>query len=169
MYVHTDYRIRLAQAADASACFAIEHSAYEGDEAATLETIQRRIEQYPQGFLVLELAGAIIGFVNSGCCFKVAMDDEHFKQLLGHDPEGPENVVMSVVIHPVWQRHGWGRTLLLNYIEHMRRLHKQRIHLMCRSHHIRFYQRCGFIYQSESASNHGGLHWHDMTLSLPNP
>tara|TARA_R110002167_G_scaffold9362_5_gene42750 strand:- start:328 stop:831 length:504 start_codon:yes stop_codon:yes gene_type:complete len=166
MHTHADYRIRLAQPADANVCFAIENSAYQGDEAATLEKIRLRIERYPQGFLVLELAGAIIGFVNSGCCFQVAMDNEAFKQLAGHDPQGPENVVMSVVIHPVWQRHGWGRTLLLNYIEHMRRLGKQRIHLMCRSQHIRFYQHAGFIYQSESASSHGGLQWHEMQLEL---
>ncbi|WP_221800378.1 GNAT family N-acetyltransferase [Oceanobacter mangrovi] len=165
--IETSYRLRQAHPADAVACYQLEQLAYNGgEEAATLVKIQRRIDQYPQGFLLLEMAGKIQGFVNSGCCYQVYMEDEGFKNLEGHDPEGPENLVMSVVIHPHLQGQGWGRTLLLNFIEHIRRLGKTRIHLMCKSEHIRFYQQAGFVYQKESASDHGGLAWHEMVLAL---
>lgn len=53
---------RNALPADAARCFDIEISAYEGDEAATLEKIATRIAQYPQGFLILEAAGEVVGF-----------------------------------------------------------------------------------------------------------
>ena len=48
--------------ADAERCYAIEIGAYEGDEAATLEKIRTRIAQYPEGFLILEAEGEIVGF-----------------------------------------------------------------------------------------------------------
>lgn len=41
---------RNARITDAHRCFEIETSAYEGDEAATLEKFATRIAQYPQGF-----------------------------------------------------------------------------------------------------------------------
>jgi hypothetical protein len=40
--------LRNAIPADAARCFDIEITAYEGDEAATLEKIATRIAQYPQ-------------------------------------------------------------------------------------------------------------------------
>ena len=57
---------RPAAPADTSRCYQIEISSYEGDEAATREKIATRIAQYPEGFLVMELAGEIIGFINCG-------------------------------------------------------------------------------------------------------
>ena len=74
--------------ADAERCYAIEIGAYEGDEAATLEKIRTRITQYPQGFLVLENNGEIVGFINSGCAHEVVMSDEAFKELVGRQAIG---------------------------------------------------------------------------------
>ena len=94
---------RQATPQDAESCYQIEVSAYEGDEAATLEKIRTRIAQYPQGFLVLEQAGEIVGFINSGCAYNVVMSDEAFKELIGHDPVAPNVVIMSVVVAPAHQ------------------------------------------------------------------
>lgn len=161
-----DYLLRSPREDDADACFLIETSAYEGDEAATLAKIQRRIHDYPQGFLILEVDGEIIGFINSGSCYRLDMASEGFKELKGHDPLGPLNVVMSVVIHPAHQSQGWAAILMRNYIERMKRQGKQSIHLMCKSRHIGFYQRFGFLYQRPSASDHGGMNWHELALDL---
>ena len=98
--------LRTATAADALPCHVLEVSAYEGDEAATLEKIATRIERYPQGFLVMELESGIAGFINSGCAQRVVMSDEAFKELVGHDSLAPHVVVMSVVVDPVHQGRG---------------------------------------------------------------
>lgn len=92
--------------ADAERCYAIEIGAYEGDEAATLEKIRTRISQYPQGFLLLEDSQGIVGFINSGCAHQVVMSDEAFKELVGHDPQAPNVVIMSVVVDPAEQGKG---------------------------------------------------------------
>ena len=83
--------LRQATSKDVDRCYQIEISAYEGDEAATREKIATRIAQYPEGFLVLELEGVVIGFINSGCAFDVVMSDESFKELVGHDARPDAN------------------------------------------------------------------------------
>ncbi|WP_198389275.1 hypothetical protein [Roseovarius faecimaris] len=60
-------KFRNARQSDAQRCFEIEIAAYEGDEAATLEKISKRIEVYPDGFLILEEQGEIVSFINCGC------------------------------------------------------------------------------------------------------
>ena len=58
------------------------------------------------------MQGVVAGFINSGATFDVQMADEAFKELIGHDPAGPEVVIMSVVVHPDFQGLGLSRHLL---------------------------------------------------------
>jgi len=157
---------RPARPADADRCYQIETQAYEGDEAATHEKIALRIDQYPQGFLVMELDGAIIGFINSGCAHRVAMADEAFKELIGHEADAPNVVIMSVVIDPAYQGKGYATPMMRAFIARMTRLGKKTIHLMCRAHHVGLYERLGFRYVRPSDSDHGGMAWHEMVMDL---
>ena len=84
--------IRHVIPADLDRCYAIETVAYEGDEAATREKIATRIATWPEGFIVAEVDGVVAGFINSGAAFEVEMSDEAFKELIGHDPAGPQSV-----------------------------------------------------------------------------
>ena len=52
-------------------------------------------------------SGEVAGFVNSGAAFDVQMSDEAFKELIGHDPAGPNVVIMSVVVHPDTRGRVW--------------------------------------------------------------
>ncbi|TLP70178.1 GNAT family N-acetyltransferase [Pseudomonas nitroreducens] len=158
---------RTATLADTYRCFEIEVSAYEGDEAATREKIATRIAQYPEGFLIMELGGEIIGFINSGCAFEVVMSDEEFKELIGHDAAAPNVVIMSVVIDPAQQGKGYSTLLMRTFIERMSGLGKRTIHLMCKDRHVPLYERFGYRYVKPSASDHGGMAWHEMVMELP--
>ncbi len=157
---------RTARAQDANRCFEIETSAYEGDEAATLEKISKRIDVYPEGFLILESKGEIAGFINCGCAQAVEMSDEEFKELIGHNPDAPNVIIMSVVVDPAQQGKGLSRALMVEFIERMRRMGKTTIHLMCKSKHVPLYERFGYRYLQPSASGHGGMTWHEMSLDL---
>lgn len=152
--------------ADAARCFEIERAAYEGDEAATLEKITTRIAQYPEGFLVLEVDGTIVGFINSGCAHEVVMSDEAFKELIGHDASAPNVVIMSVVVDPAFQGRGYATRLMREFVERMRAANKQTIHLMCKQRHVAMYERQGYRYVKPSASTHGGMTWHEMVMEL---
>lgn len=158
--------IRTVLPTDLDACFAIETLAYEGDEAATREKIATRIATWPEGFIVAEVDGAVAGFINSGATFEVQMVDEAFKELIGHDPAGSEVVIMSVVVHPDFQGQGLSRQLLQAFIARMTELGKARIHLMCKERHVPLYERFGFVYVKASASDHGGMAWHEMVRGL---
>lgn len=158
--------IRQVAPADLDRCFAIESVAYEGDEAATREKIATRIATWPQGFIVAEIDGVVAGFINSGAAWQVEMADEAFKELIGHDPDGPHVVVMSVVVHPDYQGQGLAKRLISEFIARMRGLNKASIHLMCKERHVAFYAQFGFIYLKASDSDHGGMTWHEMELSL---
>ncbi|MCP1626984.1 GNAT family N-acetyltransferase [Pseudomonas nitroreducens] len=158
---------RIATLADTDRCFEIEISAYEGDEAATREKIATRIAQYPEGFLIMEQDGEIIGFINSGCAVEVVMSDEEFKELIGHDAAAPNVVIMSVVIDPAQQGKGYSTLLMRTFIERMAGLGKRTIHLMCKDRHVPLYERFGYRYVKPSASDHGGMAWHEMVMELP--
>ncbi|MEK8025951.1 GNAT family N-acetyltransferase [Pseudaquabacterium rugosum] len=157
---------RLAVPQDAERCFEIESTAYEGDEAATLPKIRKRIAEYPAGFLVMELDGRVIGFINSGCADTVVLSDEAFKELVGHDPAAPNVVIMSVVIDPAFQGRGHAGTLMRHFVAQMRQAGKKTIHLMCKERHVGLYARQGFRYVKPSDSDHGGMAWHDMVMPL---
>ncbi|MGC4011770.1 MAG: GNAT family N-acetyltransferase [Pseudomonas sp.] len=157
---------RTATPANTDRCFEIETTAYEGDEAATREKIATRIAQYPEGFLIMELDGEIIGFINSGCAFEVVMSDEAFKELVGHDAAAPNVVIMSVVIDPAQQGKGYASLLMRTFIERMTGLGKRTIHLMCKDRHVPLYERMGYCYVKPSASDHGGMAWHEMVMEL---
>ncbi|WP_236184105.1 GNAT family N-acetyltransferase [Pseudomonas juntendi] len=151
---------------DAERCYQIEVSAYEGDEAATLEKIRTRISQYPQGFLLLEEQAGIVGFINSGCAHAVVMADEAFKELVGHDPLAANVVIMSVVVDPAHQGKGYAKRLMDEFIARTKAQGKQTIHLMCKEQHVELYRKMGYQYVRPSPSDHGGMAWHEMVMAL---
>ncbi len=158
--------LRTALPTDAPRCFEIETTAYEGDEAATLAKIATRIAQYPQGFLILEADGETVGFINSGCAHEVVMSDEAFKELVGHSAQAPNVVIMSVVVDPVHQGKGYSKKLMAEFVRRMRAMGKQTIHLMCKERHVPLYSRMGYTYVQPSPSEHGGMAWHEMVMTL---
>ena len=157
---------RNAVPADAPRCFQIESSAYEGDEAATFEKIALRIDQYPAGFLIMQIGGETVGFINSGCAHDVVMSDDAFKELVGHDPAAPNVVIMSVVLEPAYQGKGLSTLLMQTFVAQMRTLGKETIHLMCKERHVPLYAKMGYSYVKPSASDHGGMAWHEMVMEL---
>jgi predicted N-acetyltransferase YhbS len=159
-------KFRNAQPSNATRCFEIETSAYEGDEAATLEKISKRIEVYSDGFLILEVEGEIAGFMNCGCAHDVEMSDEDFKELVGHDPNAPNVVILSVVVDPAQQGKGLSRALMVEFVERMKKMGKSTIYLMCKEQHVPLYERFGFSYLKPSTSDHGGMTWHEMSMEL---
>ncbi|KAA0944811.1 MULTISPECIES: GNAT family N-acetyltransferase [unclassified Pseudomonas] len=154
---------------DAARCYHIEISAYEGDEAATQEKIATRIALYPEGFLILEVDGVVVGFINCGCAHDVVMSDESFKELVGHSADAPNVVIMSVVVEPAHQGQGYSRKLMEAFVQRMKVMDKKTIHLMCKERHVELYKRMGYRYVQPSASDHGGMVWHEMVMDIKQP
>lgn len=158
--------IRQVTEADLDRCFTIETEGYGGDEAASREKILKRIQTYPEGFIVLEHEGEVAGFINAGATDDVQLSDESFKELIGHNPEGKHLVVMSVVVHPEFQGRGFAQNLMREFILRMQQMKKESIYLICQTALIPFYQSFGFVDLGPSESDHGGLSWQEMQLRL---
>ncbi len=158
--------IRHVEPDDLKQCHLIEASCYESSEAATEEKIKNRIKLFTEGFLVAELDNEVVGFINSGATHQVDLADEDFKDLIGHDPNGENIVIMSVTVHKAHQKKGIAGLLIDEFIQTMKRLTKEHIFLICKTDLIDFYKKFGFNYISRSQSNHGGFEWHEMSLKL---
>jgi ribosomal protein S18 acetylase RimI-like enzyme len=158
------FELRQAQLADLDRCVAIEHAAFSPSEAATREQFEARIRLYPEGFLVSETSGGIVGFSNTGITAKDDLADEALKSLIGHDPTGANVVVFSVAVLPVWQ--GIAKRLIGAIVAQARRQRKRAVLLLCKRDLIGFYERLGFVSRGPSASSHGGFAWYQMQLPL---
>ncbi len=157
--------IRYVNVYDLDACYAVELACYTSD-AATREKIQKRIRLFPEGFLVAELKGRIIGMINSGATNKEDITDEAFKDMIGHVSDGKNIVIFSLAVLPEFRGTGVSKRLMSRFIEISKDLKKKKILLICKSELIPYYQKYGFLYSSKSKSTHGGFEWHEMYLSL---
>ena len=161
-----DLIIRNVTMDDLTACHTIEANCFPAPEAAWTTSLRTRIEEYPEGFLVAELNGRVVGQVNSGSTHKDDISDEEFKQLIGHDPDGRHIVIFSLSVHPQYQRRGIADRLMSEFISQAREMGKDSVKLLCKDTLIPYYARLGFLDDGLSASTHGGAAWHAMTLSL---
>lgn len=151
---------------DLEECFAVETSGLPSEEAATRETIKLRIDTFPEGFLVAEVDGRIVGILNSASTNKDDISDEELKQLIGHDVDGRNMVVFALAVLPEFRKLGIARQLMSQFTEEARERKKQNVLLMCKQPLIAYYQGMGFVHAGLSKSRHGGAEWHEMRLEL---
>ena len=162
----SELMIRNVQPKDLDECYIVETSGFSPEEAATRETIQLRIDLFPEGFFVAELDGRIVGMVNGAATNKDDISDEELKQLIGHDAGGRNMVIFALAVLPEFQKRGIAKQLMLQFIEEARRNKKEKVLLMCKHYLIAYYEGMGFVHAGLSKSTHGGSEWHEMRLSL---
>ena len=158
--------IRRVTARDLDACSDVESASFPPSESASREKIARRIEQFPQGFLVADLGSRVVGHINSGATDEDDITDEAFKALVGHDPNGAHIVVFSLAVLSEFRGRGIATELMQTFVEESRRLGKQQVMLLCKDELVGFYERLGFCYVGVSSSAHGGACWNEMVLAL---
>jgi ribosomal protein S18 acetylase RimI-like enzyme len=152
---------------DLEECFLVETSGFPPEEAATRETIQLRIERFPEGFLVAEVDRRVVGILNSAATNKDDISDEELKQLIGHDPAGKNMVIFALAVLPEFRKQGIASRLMSRFVEEARQRGKENVLLLCKQHLIAYYERMGFTRAGLSRSTHGGTEWHEMRLRLP--
>ncbi len=160
------FTIRMVEQDDLTACHTIEVRSFPPSEAAWTTSLQTRINDYPEGFLVAEYEGQVIGQVNSGSTSKDDISDEEFKQLIGHDPDGENIVIFSLSVLPEYRKKGIGRQLLDSFVSQAREMGKSKVMLLCKEELVDYYSAHGFKSGGISDSNHGGAQWHTMELPL---
>jgi ribosomal protein S18 acetylase RimI-like enzyme len=158
--------IRHVLPTDLEQCVTVETSGFPPGEAAPRETIELRIGKFPEGFLVAEVDGKVVGILNSAVTDKADISDEELKQLSGHDPAGKNLVVFALAVLPEYQKQGIAHQLMQRFVEETRQRGKENVLLLSKQHLISYYERMGFRHAGLSKSTHGGAEWHEMCLRL---
>lgn len=158
--------IRQVTLDDLNICHKIESTCFLPSEAAPRESIEKRISMFPEGFLVAEYEGNIVGQINSGATNKEDITDEEFKKLIGHDSDGKNIVVFSLAVLPDYQKKGIAGQLMVRFVENSRNSGRGKVLLICKSDLVHYYSNLGFSYGGVSASRHGGFEWHEMAMPL---
>lgn len=144
---------------------ALEQSCYSPEAAATLVGFQHRIRLYPEFFWSAWADGRLVGIANGVRTYDEECGDD-LKGAHGDDPTGHSFCVLTVAVDMNYRRRGIGGMLLRKLIEQCRSAELKSIVLMCEAHLIGFYEQEGFVLHGQSASNHGGIVWYEMSLDL---
>jgi ribosomal protein S18 acetylase RimI-like enzyme len=158
-------QIRQVKKNDLEGCFEVENLSYTTD-GASKEKVEKRINVFPEGFLVAELEGKIVGIVNGTSTNKEDLSDEELKEMAGFDKKGKNLIIFSLAVLPSFRCQGIAKQLMDKFIETAKRLKKEKILLICKDDLIHYYEKIGFIYLTKSKSTHGGFSWHEMYLPL---
>ncbi len=156
--------IRTAAMSDLDAVSQIEAECFPAAEAASREALQARISSFPAHFFVLLLEGQIVGFINGMVTDSPTIADEMFADAGLHQETGSWQSVFGLDVLPQYRHRGYAAKLIEHLIAHARQQGRRGVILTCKEKLIGYYQRFGFVDQGISASQHGGVVWHDMTL-----
>lgn len=158
--------IRTATPNDAQILHHIETLCFPHKEAASLQSIQERIKAFSDCFLVAEINGEIVGFVNGACTNECTISDEMYENTSLHQPDGAFQSVFGLDVAPDFQKQGIAKQLMKALIEQARIKQKRGVFLTCKQALIGFYEQFGFVCLGISESTHGDTQWFDMRLDF---
>lgn len=142
----------------------IEKQCFPSAEAATQKAIRMRMEAFPENFLVAEICGTIVGFINGGNTDEQYLPDEMYSDIRLHKPEGAYMTVFGLNVLPQYRKQGIAAKLVGAYTELAKERKKKGIILTCKDHLIHYYEKFGFVHYGIADSSHGGVKWNDMRL-----
>lgn len=157
-----------ATPADVPELAAIEATCFPEAEAASPGAITERVRAYPECFWVVRdrVAGPILAFVNGMATNEEHLADAMYDDVTLHDPAGAWQMLFSVACAPSRRGEGLPTAALERAIFDARARGRHGLVLTCKEALIGFYARLGFVDEGVSASEHGGVEWHEMRLTL---
>jgi len=159
-------KIRGIQLDDLDRVAEIEAICFPETEAAPRSSFKERIHTFPESFLVAEVDGFLIGFINGCVTNSLVIYDELFTTTQHHIPTGKNLTVFGLDVIPGYQRQGIATSLMNHFIQLAKNTGRQSIILTCKDELIHYYESFGYVNQGLSQSTHGGSKWFDMTLVL---
>lgn len=156
--------IRVAQPGEGERLAQIETACFPPAEAASKEEILARMQAFPENFLVAELHGELVGFINGNNTDKPYLPDELYHDVSLHIPNGDYQTVFGLNVLQNFRRKGIAEALVKKYIEVARQRGRAGVILTCKDHMVHYYEKFGFQYYGQADSTHGGEKWNDMKL-----
>ena len=159
-------RIRQVTMEDLDRVTQVEAVCFPPAEAAGRESFRARIERLPDSFVVAEMDGEIVGFINGAVTDERTIRDEMFEDASLHNPQGRYQSIFGLDVVPERRHRGIAGELMEHMIEDARQKGRRGLILTCKDRLLGFYERFGYKCLGVSASVHGGAVWYDMILEF---
>jgi GNAT superfamily N-acetyltransferase len=144
----------------------IERESYSPQAAGSLEAFTERFQSFPNYFLLAYDANQLIGALNGVRLNHSDIANEELKRVSQIPHNGLHFCVLTVAVAEKKRRLGVGSALMQSLIKQARADKLHSINLMCEVKYIPFYEKLGFQYIQLSSSNHAGISWHELQMTL---
>lgn len=158
--------IRKATLNDLEAIAAVEAECFPPAEAASLESIRKRLTVFPDYFWVLFDGDKMVGFVNGMATDLPDLCDEMYDDASMHKADGKWQMIFGVDTIPEYRKQGCAERVLKQVIADTKAAGKLGLVLTCKDHLVHYYAKFGFVDEGISDSTHGGVVWHKMRLTF---
>ena len=158
--------IRKATLADLETIAAVEEECFPPAEAASLESIRKRLTVFPDYFWVLFDGDKMVGFVNGMATDLPDLCDEMYDDASMHKADGKWQMIFGVDTIPEYRKQGCAERVLKQVIADTKAAGKLGLVLTCKDHLVHYYAKFGFMDEGISDSTHGGVVWHKMRLTF---
>lgn len=162
-----DFIIRPVLTKDLDRVAEIEGLCFPAAEAAARSTLEQRIKLCGDYFLVAEVNGAVIGFINGALTEQAVICDDMYG-LNNLNNNGNNVAVFGLDVVSDYRQQGIAAKLLAQFVAIAKRQHKKQVVLTCKEQLVAYYEKFGFKNQGLSGSVHGGASWFDLSLDLTN-
>ena len=135
-------------------------------EAATEESIRKRLEVYADYFWLLYEGEKLISFVNGMVTDEPDLKDEMYENAGMHDPKGDWQMIFGVDTIPAYRRQGCAEKVLNRVIADTKKAGRKGLVLTCKDRLVHYYAKFGFVSEGVSQSEHGGVVWYQMRLTF---
>lgn len=158
--------IRNVTIKDLSSVAKVEASCFPEAEAATKDSLKKRIKTFPECFFIAEVEGEIIGFIN-GCRINgITISDDLFIDASLHITDGAYQTIFGLDVMAEYRKQGIAGQLLCQMINAAKKDGCKGVILTCKEKLIKYYAKFGFVNKGISESEHGGAIWYDMILEF---
>ena len=144
----------------------IEAASYTKAEAASKESIKKRMESFPECFWILEEDGVIKSFINGMATDEEDLTDIMYDDASMHKKDGEWQMIFSVVTEKSYRGQGLAKQVMNKVIEDCRARGRKGIVLTCKDGLRLFYEEFGYKDEGISQSNHGDTIWYKMRLTF---
>ncbi|WP_308634292.1 GNAT family N-acetyltransferase [Paenibacillus silvisoli] len=156
------YTLRPIGSGELDAAHLLELACYTPDAAASREAFVFRQAHFPGYFWSAWQDGELIGLCCGVRSMESSCESDAVKSAHSAEADGMHLVVLSVAVDPNRRHGGVGTALMKALLAQAEADKLQSVVLMCEAHLIDFYGKLGFEYIGVSASQHGGIEWHEM-------
>lgn len=147
---------------DLSAIAKVEAICFPEAEAATKESIERRLKAFSTHFWLLEENEKLIGFVNGMVTDCADLSDEMYENADMHNEHGKWQMIFGLDVLPEYRCRGCAAQLMNHLLKEAEKQGRKGVVLTCKEKLIRYYAKFGFKNEGVSESTHGDVVWHQM-------